>query len=137
MKSNIEKAVLLIASLSLLLGLSLGQIHKQHRQIKTLKQQSGQSIVQINSFKEPLFIRQHPCFRNKELPSAFDSYRDYQKKINRSVSNDFRIKQSLETTLIDLEDLNKEMKSLEVELEKLQEIHPVIEITIPEIQFKK
>ncbi len=37
MKSNIEKAVAIIASLSLLLGLSLGRIHQQQQEIKQLK----------------------------------------------------------------------------------------------------
>ncbi|MBX2873513.1 MAG: hypothetical protein KTR30_15475 [Saprospiraceae bacterium] len=37
MKSNIEKAVAIIASLSLLLGLSLGHIHQQQQQINQLK----------------------------------------------------------------------------------------------------
>lgn len=37
MKSNIHKAVLLSATLSLLLGLSLGQIHSQHKKIQQLE----------------------------------------------------------------------------------------------------
>lgn len=37
MKSNIEKAVAIIASLSLLLGLSIGQNYQQQQEIKQLK----------------------------------------------------------------------------------------------------
>lgn len=37
MKSNIEKAVAIIAALSLMLGLSLGQIHQQQQEILQLK----------------------------------------------------------------------------------------------------
>ncbi|NRB49251.1 MAG: hypothetical protein HRU41_16360 [Saprospiraceae bacterium] len=37
MTSNIEKAVVIIASLSLLLGLSIGRIHQQQQEIKQLK----------------------------------------------------------------------------------------------------
>lgn len=133
MKSNIEKAVLLIAGLSLLLGLSLGQIHKQHKQIKALKSQSGPSIIELQLKNEPLFIRQHPVYRHKEQASSLRSYSEYSKKLNRLTPCDFKSKKNLETTLIDLEDLNKEMKTLEKELEKIREIHPVIEITIPEI----
>lgn len=37
MKSNIEKAVAIIATLSLLLGLSIGRIHQQQQEIRQLK----------------------------------------------------------------------------------------------------
>ena len=117
MKSNTEKAVLLIAALSLLLGLSLGQIHKQYKEIKTLKSQSSQAFIQLNLSKERPVFRSHPKF-NKDF------------KQTRWCGTDSGLKRSLETTLIDLEDLDKEMKSLEITLEKLRENHPVIEVKI-------
>jgi hypothetical protein len=40
MKNNLKTALILITTLSLLLGLSLGQIHRQYRQIQVLQQQS-------------------------------------------------------------------------------------------------
>lgn len=123
MKSNTEKAVLIIAALSLLLGLSLGQIHKQYKEIKTLKSQSSQALIQFNLSKE------RPVFRQYHLGNQ-------SVKMRLSCDN-FGLNQSLETTLIDLEDLNKEMKSLEIELEELKKIHPVIEVNIPEIRVKK
>ena len=42
MKTNIEKAVLIIASLSLMLGISLGQHHLQQKRIAKLKDQVEQ-----------------------------------------------------------------------------------------------
>ncbi len=67
MKSNTEKAVLLIATLSLCLGLGLGQIHKQHKQIKTLKSDSGHSIIHLNLSKELPSIRQHPILEHNKF----------------------------------------------------------------------
>lgn len=51
MKTNIEKAVGIIAALSLLLGLSIGRIHQQHREINQLKTQGFST-----SFEFPTII---------------------------------------------------------------------------------
>ena len=60
MKNNIKHAVTIIASLSLLLGLSLGVIHNQYRSIQSMKSDSG--LQQVIIFENQDHDREHTIF---------------------------------------------------------------------------
>lgn len=126
MKSNTERAVLLIAALSLLLGLSLGQIHQQHKQIQKLETQAQQSSFKVQIPKEFPTTHRHPVFNCQQQNNPYHQH--FRQCKDRIIQDRFlrnQPVQSLETTLLDLEELSKEMIILEKELEKLENIQEI------------
>lgn len=69
--SNIKAAVRIIAALSLLLGLSLGQNHLQYSKIKNLEAQRASNLVQefkFNVEKKPIVgLKYYRCQEKRAL----------------------------------------------------------------------
>lgn len=76
MHLNINNAVSIIAGLSLLLGLSIGQLHRQHKKIKTLESNTfnhgsiylgnANGLIRIENFKCRAQCR-HASETNREM----------------------------------------------------------------------
>lgn len=130
MKSNTEKAVLLIAGLSLLLGLSIGKIQQQYQHIQTLKSQVILSPLKVQVTNEFPSSRTHPLFNCQMQAHTFYKPNCNRREQLRSMSHLFIDSKTYDRTLLDLQELNKEMILLEKELKDLEQIHPTIQISI-------
>ena len=129
MKSNTEKAVLLIATLSLLLGLSIGKIQQQYHHIQTLESHVDQPFLKVRVPNEFPSSRTHPLFNCQMQPHTFYKPNCTRREQLRAMSDlPFMNVETHERTLIDLQELNQEMIELGKELEELNDIHPSIQI---------
>lgn len=70
MKNNLKPTLLLIVALSLLLGLSLGQIQRQHRQIQALQQHSENAELQSFYIEIPAWKQQYQNAIAQELEAS-------------------------------------------------------------------
>ena len=114
MKTNTEKAVLIIAALSLLLGLSLGQIQHQHQTIQQLRSEAHPK--QVVMFKKNIDNPFKTCRKN--------NWNADMAKINCKIkigNEKLKIKQQLE-----LKQLEKDLRVLEIE-QDIQNILDAVE----------
>ena len=105
MKTNIEKAVLIIATLSLMLGVSLGMHHFQQKKIAHLKRQVEEKHV--FQFKSEIF--------STPFEITIDKFDKKRKRHKRKIRKKRKCKDRnrMESNFRDLEDLEIELKMLE------------------------